>query len=223
MALVKQTTKEPVIGQDALVKGSTIGEYSAIGKDSRVLSSTVGRNCDIEERNLLQKAVVGDMTYTGSDTGIMWADVGKFCNIARMVEIGGNEHNYRAASMTPGWRVKMSLMGKMARHPDEERITVGNDVWIGRGATIARKPGLVVGDGAVIGAGAVVTKSIPPYAIAVGMPAKVMRFRFGPAMVERLLALRWWDWPDELVSEYWDKLSCDLTEEILDDLMRVVR
>lgn len=220
MALVKQSKSEPSIGEGAIVKMSTIGDFSAIGKDSRIMGSTIGRHCDIEERNLLQKATIGDMTYTGSDVGIMWAHVGKYCCIARMVEIGGNEHNYHAAAMMPSYRVKTCLMGKLARHPDEDPISIGNDVWIGRGATIARKPGLTVGDGAVIGAGAVVTKSIPPYAIAVGIPAKVIGYRFDEATIEKLLALQWWDWPDETVAENWGLLSCDLTDENFDELIQ---
>jgi virginiamycin A acetyltransferase len=74
---------------------------------------------------------------------------------------------------------------------------VGHDVWIGHGAVIL--PGVRVGSGAVIGAGAVVARDVPPYAVVAGNPARVVRMRFGPAEVERLLAMAWWDWPDERI------------------------
>jgi len=96
--------------------------------------------------------------------------IGAFCSIAADVGIflGGNHH--------PEW-------------------VIGNDVWIGREAVIMS--GVTVGDGAVIGAGAVVGRDVPPYTIVVGNPARALRQRFAPEVVERLLAIRWWDWPDE--------------------------
>lgn len=206
------------IAEDALVKQTSIGEGSTVDHDCVVLNSVIGRDVDIEKRNLIRKAEIGDMTYTGADVGIMWAKVGKYCCIARRVEIGGNEHNYRAASMMPTYRLRMKLGGKLAKHPDEEPITIGNDVWIGAGAVVARKPGLVIGDGAVIGSGAVVTRSVPPYAIVAGVPARVIKYRFPQPVIDRLLALRWWDWEREKILANWDLLSSDLTEASLDAL-----
>jgi virginiamycin A acetyltransferase len=159
------------------------------------------------------------MTYTGADVGIMWAEVGKYCCIARRVEIGGNEHNYRAASMMPSYRLLNKLGGKLSMHQDEEIVRVGNDVWIGVGALIPRKSGLEIGDGAVIGSGAVVTKSVPPYAIVAGVPAKVIRYRFDAQIIEKLQRLKWWDWEREKILEYWPVLSSDLTEEAVDALL----
>ncbi len=206
------------IAEDSVVKQTAIGVKSTIDHDCVVLSSRIGDYVDIEKRNLIRKAVIGDMTYTGADVGIMWAEIGKYCCIARKVEIGGNEHNYRAASMMPTYRLKMKLGGKLALHPDEEIIKIGNDVWIGAGAVIARKPGLVVGDGAVIGSGAIVTKSVPPYAIVAGVPAKVIRYRFPQPVIDRLLELRWWDWDREKILQNWSLLSSDLTAETVEAL-----
>lgn len=206
------------IDPSAMVKQSELGQGSVIGRDCVVLSSSVGANCDIESRNLLNNAVIGNMTYTGADVSITWAQVGKYCCIARLVDIGGNEHNYRAASMMPSYRLMNRLAGKLQRHHDEEHILVGNDVWIGSGATIARKDGLMVGDGAVIGAGAVVTKSVPPYAVVAGVPARVIKYRFDDDVIARLLKLAWWNWPDDQVLAAWPLLSQDLTMDVLDQL-----
>jgi acetyltransferase-like isoleucine patch superfamily enzyme len=78
-------------------------------------------------------------------------------------------------------------------------IVVGHDVWIGARAIIMS--GVTVGNGAVIGAGSVVTKDIPPYAIVAGSPAKVIRYRFSPDVVDRIQASEWWNWSDERIRD----------------------
>ncbi len=70
---------------------------------------------------------------------------------------------------------------------------VGNDVWIGREAVIL--PGIRIGDGAIVGARAVVGRDVPPYAVVVGNPARVVRRRFDDDTIAALLSIRWWDWP----------------------------
>ena len=74
-------------------------------------------------------------------------------------------------------------------------VTLGNDVWIGHGAVVL--PGVSLGSGAAVGAGSIVTKDVPPFAIVVGNPARVLRLRFTERVVEELLAIAWWDWPHE--------------------------
>ncbi len=81
---------------------------------------------------------------------------------------------------------------------------IGHDVWIGHGAVIL--PGVKIGNGAVIGAGAVVSKDIPEYAIAAGIPAKVIKFRFDPITIERIKEMRWWDWDSETLVKRWREL-----------------
>ena len=77
------------------------------------------------------------------------------------------------------------------------QIVIGNDVWIGAGATIMG--GVKIGSGAVIGAHAVVAKNIPPYAIAVGNPARVIKYRFDEVTIKKLMAVKWWNWELEKV------------------------
>ncbi|SEK52437.1 CatB-related O-acetyltransferase [Xaviernesmea oryzae] len=71
-------------------------------------------------------------------------------------------------------------------------VYVGNDVWIGAGAYV--KGGVTIGDGAIIGTHAVVTKNVPPYAVVVGNPGRIIRTRFPDDVVERLLKIRWWQY-----------------------------
>ncbi len=74
-------------------------------------------------------------------------------------------------------------------------VKIGNDVSIGEGALIINS--VTIGDGAVIGAYAVVREDVPPYAIVIGNPAKVIRYRFKETQIRMLLEIKWWDWPDE--------------------------
>lgn len=77
---------------------------------------------------------------------------------------------------------------------------VGHDVWIGREVTIM--PGVTIGHGAVIGASSVVTKDVAPYQVVAGNPARVIRTRFDPEDVQRLLTVQWWHWPTEKITEH---------------------
>lgn len=78
--------------------------------------------------------------------------------------------------------------------------TIGNDVWIGREATIM--PGVTIGDGAVVGAHSVVTKDVGSYEVVAGNPARTIRKRFNDDEIAQLLAAKWWDWPVEKITEH---------------------
>lgn len=79
--------------------------------------------------------------------------------------------------------------GEVATHGD---TVVGNDVWLGYGATVM--PGVTIGHGAIVGAKAVVSRDVPPYAVVAGNPARLVRMRFAPDTVAALLDIAWWDW-----------------------------
>jgi acetyltransferase-like isoleucine patch superfamily enzyme len=81
---------------------------------------------------------------------------------------------------------------KFNANPQKQLPVLGNDVWIGEGATLM--PGITVGNGAVIASCSVVTKSVPDYAIVAGNPATIKKFRFDEKIMERLLKTRWWDY-----------------------------
>lgn len=121
--------------------------------------------------------------------------IGKFCQIAAGVEfvMNGANHQMSAVSTFPfyifeGWNQAVPPAEAMPLKGD---TVVGNDVWIGQNATIL--PGVHIGDGAIIGLSSVVSRSVPPYTIVAGNPARPIRRRFDDELVDLLLKLRWWD------------------------------
>lgn len=131
--------------------------------------------------------------------------IGKFCSVACGVRFLFNAANHTLDSLSsytfPLFYEEWGLDKKdvIAAWDNKGDICVGNDVWIGYEAVILA--GVTIGDGAVIGARAVVTKDVPPYAIVGGVPAKLIRKRFCDANIATLLALKWWDWPQDMISE----------------------
>lgn len=85
-------------------------------------------------------------------------------------------------------------------HPTcKGNIIIENDVWIGAKSTIMS--GVKISNGAVIGSCSVVTKDVPPYAIVVGNPAKIVKYRFTEEQIQNLLKISWWDWNEDKIKE----------------------
>ncbi len=98
-------------------------------------------------------------------------------------------------------------------------MRIGNDVWIAAGASILR--GVTIGDGAVIGAGAVVTKDVEPYSIVAGVAAKKIGQRCKDELIDEMLQIRWWDWPEELIKNNIQLFNRELDRETVELLMTV--
>lgn len=149
---------------------------------------------------------VGAHTYHGDIVFHRWGaeriSVGKFCSISQGVKImAGGNHRTDAVSTFPF----DTMLTKTANHPTRDRsydpangdIVIGNDVWIGYGASILGS--CKIGHGAVIAANATVFTDIPPYAIAVGNPARVTKYRFAEDEIQELLGIAWWEWSEDLI------------------------
>lgn len=150
-----------------------------------------------------EKHVVGDYTYGAPQIFDYWEGgaklvVGKYCSISNGVKIFlGGEHRTDWISTYP-FSEFFEEAAQIAGHPfSKGDVHIGNDVWIAYGATILS--GVEVGNGAVIAAHSVVTKDVPPYAVVGGNPARIIKFRFEPRVVEQLQLIRWWDWPHDKV------------------------
>ncbi len=134
--------------------------------------------------------------------------IGKFCSIARGVEfvMNGANHPMDGVSAFPfGIFIdgQPAIPKEIVKNKGD--TVIGNDVWIGQNATFM--PGVKVGDGSIIGANAVVAKDIPPYAIAVGNPARVVKMRFDDATIQKLLKINWWDLPVEVIEANFELLQ----------------
>ena len=138
--------------------------------------------------------------------------IGKFCMIASGVEflMNGANHLSQAASAYPfavfGHDWQDAMAGKS--YPTKGDTVIGHDVWLGYRAAIL--PGVTIGHGAIVGAYSVVSKDVPPYNIVGGNPARLLRPRFEPPIVQRLLALQWWNWPIEKITRFAPLLTGDV-------------
>lgn len=182
-AAKKKLGLEPCIDPSASVRDCRFGIYTEVGARTRM--------AEVE---------FGDYSYVVHDAQIIYATIGKFCSIASHTRVNPGNHpldrvalnhfTYRASAYGLGSDDAGFFDWRRAH-----RVTLGHDVWLGHGVIVL--PGVSIGTGAAIGAGAVVTKDIPPFAVAVGNPARVLRLRFTEEDCAALLALAWWDWPRE--------------------------
>ena len=130
--------------------------------------------------------------------------IGKFCSIACGAKFLFTSANHTQMSLSTypfpiffeEWG--LDVQNITSAWDNKGDIIIGNDVWIGYEAVILS--GVTIGDGAIIGARAVVTKDVPPYTIAGGVPAKQIRKRFPDEVISTLLSLKWWNWPEEKIA-----------------------
>lgn len=174
-----------------------LGEQPYYHEPTYIKQSSIGRFVEVGMYNFWEHVQFGDYSYTGQFTFIQHAIVGKFSNIAAMVRIGPTAHPYERPSLHHfTYRQSMYQFGTddeaFFQARKEKETVIGHDTWIGHGAII--QAGVTVGNGAVIGGGAVVTKDVPPYAIVVGIPAIIKKYRFTPEQVTSLQQIEWWNW-----------------------------
>lgn len=130
--------------------------------------------------------------------------IGAYCSIADDVNIFIGIHGRHTVDYVSTYPLGM-VYGDPARRTASRVIggnldvQIGNDVWIGWGAIIMA--GVSIGDGAVVGAGALVSKDVEPYSVVGGVPATHIRYRFDDDTIRKLMKIKWWEWPDELILE----------------------
>lgn len=173
-----------VVAATASVGGSVLKDYSRLKDYTEVRNTTLG-----------------EYSYVSQFSVVNAATIGRFCSIAHGVFIGLWEHDTDVTTHsfhlyeTSGGFVR----GFTDYKKDAIKTNIGHDVWIGANSVVLK--GLTIGTGAIIGAGAVVTRDVPPYAIVVGNPAKLLRYRFAAEDMEFLLRTTWWDQPRERIQE----------------------
>jgi acetyltransferase-like isoleucine patch superfamily enzyme len=142
---------------------------------------------------------------TGSDISAN-VTIGNYTSIGPYVQM----HTLHQHACIQDRKLVSTAQLKGYPHPyGEEKMVIGSDVWIGRNATLLGS--ITIGHGAIIGAFSVVAKDIPPYAVVVGNPAIVKRYRFTPTQIESLLSIQWWNWDEEKIeNNALDLLDIDL-------------
>lgn len=165
----------------------------------------------------LSGTTIQSYSYVGPRTQVANADIGKFCSISWDCNIGLASHYLYSLSTSPIFFQKQNGTGSswVGREIPEHlpRTIIGSDVWIGARAILLA--GIKVGHGGVIGAGAVVTKDVPPYAITVGTPARIIGYRFPEEVIQTLLKKRWWECSDHEIRSrlhIFQKDQFDLTD-----------
>lgn len=129
--------------------------------------------------------------------------IGAFCSIAHGTVIVPNDHRMDWVTTSPILAVKdfgfTDRDLNMEYCPSEKReVIIGNDVWIGANCIIFE--GVKIGDGAVIAAGSIIRHDVPPYAVVVNVD-KIIKYRFSKDVIDKLLKIQWWNWPDDKIKE----------------------
>lgn len=181
-----------------------------VGKNTTIIDSKFGEFVEIGSNNNIQESTLDDYSYTSENCQIIYSNIGKFVNIASFVRLNPGQHPMnRVTQHHMLYRREMFGVGKDDNSffdwRKEKKVTIGNDVWIGHNVTIMG--GVTIGNGAVIGSGAIVTKDIPAYAIAVGNPAKIIKYRFIEEIINSLENIAWWNWDYETIKKRIDELN----------------
>lgn len=194
-----------------LVKNSTFGKFDVIHDEVKMRNCKLGSYNTIYPGAQLEDTILGDFSYVALRSILNRVTIGKFSCIGPEVMAGPGTHPSRDFTSThPAFystqhQVPITFVAR-AYFIEKRSITIGNDVWIGARAIIL--DGVTIGDGAIVGAGAVVTGDVPDYAVVVGVPAKVVRYRFDEAQIDYLKKFKWWDrdigWLKEHVVDFHD-------------------
>lgn len=157
-----------------------------------------------EAQSLLVRTEMGRYSYCGYYCTLIHCKIGRFCSIADHVTAGLAKHPMEWVSTSPAFYCGRDSIPKdlaaLDYDPASPLTVIGSDVWIGQGVLI--KPGVTIGHGAVIGMGSVVTHDIPPYGVAAGNPARLIKMRFSPELSRRLEASRWWEMDPSVLKRY---------------------
>lgn len=168
-----------------------IGNNVRLGK-----GSAIAENADIRDG-----VEIGYYSYVSPDVIIASGTIGNYCSIGYRCQIGMFEHPIDQMSTSPNiYHKKRSILGIYTWDEIQNPPIIGNDVWIGSNVLVLQ--GVTIGNGSIIGGGAVVTKDIPAYSIAVGVPAKVIRKRFTDDQIAYLEKLKWWELSVDELQKY---------------------
>lgn len=164
--------------------------YLALRKNKVDTTSHIGEN------SFFRSCRIGKWCFIGPKGTFNNVEIGNYTCIAPSCQIGGMEHPYWEASISP--RLSNSNAPRKTTH-------IGHDVWIAANCVI--RQGVTIGDGAVIGACSFVNTDVPPYAIVFGIPAKIYKFRFDKPIINKLNESHYWEYEPKKAKSIIDKIS----------------
>lgn len=218
----------PNVERSSIIHKSAISRTTGIGSGTFIWNSDISRDVSIAEHckirgcKITGKVTVGKRTSLwGPDISIYGVvngvDIGRYCSVGQGVLI--YEYNHKTHSPSSYFVNQNIFSGSMRDDiTSKGKVSIGNDVWIGARAIVLS--GISVGDGAIIGAGSVVAHDILPYSIVAGNPAKVIGYRFEQVVVDALLILKWWDYPEKIIRQNKDFFNSPVT---IDQVERFVK
>ena len=171
--------------------------------DNVFLNSTLASTALLQSPYKINDCSISAYSYVAENSKLSMVTIGKFCSIGPNLFAGYGIHPTHGISTSPMFysTLKQNGVSLSKKNKIEERkpIIIGNDVFIGANVTIL--DGITIADGAVIGAGAVVSKDVPPYAIVVGCPMQIVKYRFTDEQIKKLLKIKWWDLEQDKLPE----------------------
>lgn len=190
-------------------------ESPAFIKKSVLRNSVIDTEAKLYSPYQIVHVKISKGAYLAPNASVSFTSIGKFCSIGPNFFCGYGIHPTNGISTSPFFYSTKKQNGATLATEDKlderKNISIGNDVFIG--ANVMVLDGVCIGDGAVIGAGSIVSKDIPPYAIAVGNPIQVIKYRFSEDIINDLLEIKWWDWKNEKLKEV-ERNFFDITEFI---------
>lgn len=195
---------------------SYIDSTIKLPRQCSIISSELYGNIHLSEGVRLYKVILSGNVSIGRFSSLWGPNIsiiakknpiviGNFCSIASNVTFQEFLHDYSRVSTHFISKNVLGIDKDLEEGKSKGPIRIGHDVWIGKDVTIMS--GVTIGTGAVIGANAVVTKDIPPYAIAVGCPAKIIKYRFSEDVISRLLSSEWWNYSKENIASMYSKFD----------------
>jgi acetyltransferase-like isoleucine patch superfamily enzyme len=156
----------------------------------------------IGENSELLNCSIGEGSYISRGTSLRRVKVGRYCSIGSNISNTAGRHPtslfvsthpcFFSENKVAGFTFAEEQLFKELNFIDESHlVSIGNDVWIGDNVTIL--DGVTIGDGVIVGANSLVTKDLMPYSINMGTPAKLIRYRFEPSIIDLLLKYKWWN------------------------------
>jgi acetyltransferase-like isoleucine patch superfamily enzyme len=172
--------------------------------------SKIGKKTVLFDNVKLINSNIGAYTYIQKNTDIYDSEIGNFCSIASNVQIGLGFHPMDFISTSPifydcSQPLPEFFTNNKFNIDNSQRVIIGSDVWIGVSSII--KSGITIGVGSVIGAGSIVTKDVPPYSIVVGVPAKIIKYRFDNDLIAQLIESKWWELDKDILKQLNDTYS----------------